>query len=110
MPDKMHPRTPAVFDYLKQCATNGHTVTYGEVGSKVGLAAQGTARPLYYIRNECLRRSLPPLTALVFNKNTGLPGIGLKPDGTQVTTAEWNDMQSQVFAFDWASTSLENPH
>ena len=106
MPNQMHPRTPAVFAYLKQCAVQGLTVTYGEVGEKVGLAARGTAQPLYFIRDVCLDRGLPPLTALVVRKKTGLPGEGLKPNHTSVTQAEWREMTSQVFGFDWSPVNL----
>jgi len=108
MSNSMHPRTPDVFDYLKQCVTQRRTTTYGEIGQNVGLAAQGTAKPLYYIRDKCLERKLPPITAIVFNKSTGLPGKGLKPDGTQVTPAEWKDMLGQVFATDWSNVDLVN--
>ena len=108
MPDYMHPRAPAVFAYLKRCVAQRRTTTYGEIGQNVGLAAQATAKPLYYIRNKCLERRLPPLTAIVVNKATGLPGKGLKPHGTQVTAAEWKDMLGQVFATDWSSIKLEN--
>lgn len=106
MSNSMHPRTPDVYDYLKQCVTQRRTTTYGEIGQNVGLAAQGTAKPLYYIRDKCLERKLPPITAIVFNKSTGLPGKGLKPDGTQVTPAEWKDMLGQVFATDWSDIDL----
>ena len=108
LPNKMHPRTPSVFEYLKQCAAQQRITTYGEIGQNVGLAARATAKPLYYIRNECLMRNLPPLTAIVVNKATGLPGIGLKPDGTQVSESEWKDMRDQVFATDWSGINIES--
>lgn len=110
MSNYMHPRTPDVFDYLKQCVAQRRTTTYGEIGQNVGLAAQGTAKPLYYIRDKCLERKLPPLTAIVANKATGLPGKGLKPDGTQVTASEWKDMLGQVFATDWSDVNIDNNH
>ena len=53
MPHPMHPKTQAVFDCLKQCAAQQRTVTYGEIGQQVGLAARGTAKPLYCIRDVC---------------------------------------------------------
>ena len=106
MPNPTHPRTPAVFAYLKQCAAQRRIVTYGEVGKQVGLAARGTAQPLYCIRDLCLDRGLPPLTALVVLKSTGLPSTGLKPNRTPVTQAEWRAMTSRVFAFDWSAVNL----
>ena len=108
MPNQMHPRTPAVFAYLKQCAVQERIVTYEKVGRQVGLAPQGTARPLYFIRDVCLDRGLPPLTALVVRKRTRLPGPGLKPNHTSVTQAEWDEMTSQVFAFDWSLVNLQS--
>ena len=107
-PNKTHPRTPAVFDHLRQCAAQSKVITYTDLGKKVGLPARGTAFPLYDVRDECLRRNLPPLTAIVIRKKDGLPGLGLKPDGTQVTKVEVRDMQSRVFAFDWSDINLEN--
>ena len=108
MPHPMHPKTQAVFDCLKQCAAQQRTVNYGDVGKQVGLAARGTAKPLYYIRDVCLERGLPPLTALVVRKDTGLPSVGLKPDQTQVTRAEWHEMTSRVFAYDWSAVNLSS--
>ena len=106
MPNPMHPKTPAVFEYLKRCAAQQRSVTYGEVGKQVGLAARGTAQPLYCIRDVCLERGLPPLTALVVRKSDRLPGVGLKPDQTPVTESEWRAMTSRVFAFDWSAVNL----
>ena len=71
MPDKMPAKTPAVFAHLKQCAAQAHTVTYSDLGIEVGLPAQSTAIPLYYIRDECLKRGFPPLTALVVQNRKG---------------------------------------
>ena len=104
----MHPKTPETFAYLKQCAAQKRIVTYGEVGNAVGLAARGTAFPLYDIRDICLEQDLPPITALVVRKKDRLPGVGLKPGGAQVTKAEMGDMQSQVFTFDWEPIHLHN--
>ena len=106
MPRKMHPRTPDVFAFLKQCADEHRTVTYGEIGATVGLAARGTALPLYYIRDQCLARGLPPLTAIVVRKRDGLPGVGLTLEGHQVSSGQMREMQSQVFAFDWSDVTL----
>ena len=106
MPGYMHPRTPEIFDYLKEHARARRTTTYGELGQRVGLSARGTAKPLYYIRDVCLDRYLPPLTAIVVRSSDGLPGVGLTPAGTQVTIAEMRDMQRQVFAYDWSLINL----
>ena len=104
----MHPHTPAVFDFLKQCAGNQRTVTYGEIGQHVGLAARGTAKPLYYIRDRCLDHDLPPLTAIVVRKQDRLPGVGLTTNMTQVARNEHAEMLNRVFDFDWSSINLND--
>ena len=108
MPDQ--PPVPAksseAFEALKRCARERLTITYGELGRQVGLSARGTAKPLYYIRDLCLDRYLPPLTAIVVRSSDGLPGVGLTPAGTQVTITETRDMQRQVFAYDWSLINL----
>ena len=108
MPAYMHPHTPAVFEYLKQCVAQRRITTYGEIGQHVGLAARGTAKPLYYIRDRCLERELPPLTAIVVRKQDRLPGVGLTTNMTQVARNEHAEMVSKVFAFDWSSIHLND--
>ena len=108
MSDYMHPHTPAVFEHLKRCAREKRIITYGELGHDVGLAARGTAKPLYYIRDECLRRGLPPITALVVRKSDRLPGVGLTTNLTQVARQEHETMVNQAFTFDWSSIKLLN--
>ena len=104
----MHPRTPEVFEFLKQCAVEQRITTYGEIGKHVGLAARGTAKPLYYIRDRCLEHDLPPLTAIVVRKQDRLPGVGLTTNMTQVTRNEHAKMVSRVFGFDWSSIHLND--
>ena len=108
MPDQppMPAKTSEVFEVLKRCARERLTITYGGLGRQVGLSARGAAKPLYCIRNLCLDRYLPPLTAIVIRSGDGLPGVGLTPAVTQVTIAETRDMQRQVFAYDWSLINL----
>jgi hypothetical protein len=49
----------------------------------------------------CANNELPPLTVLVVNQDTGLPGEGL------TTLEELNQDRESVFRFDWFA--LEPP-
>lgn len=63
---------------LVGAAHNRQTLTYKELGSRLGLRAQGVfAQSLDKIMRYCVRNGLPPLTCLVVNQKTGLPGEGL---------------------------------
>ncbi len=46
---------------------------------------------MYY----CDQNGLPPLTVIVVNQETGLPGVGL------ITAEDLNASREEVFGFDW---------
>jgi hypothetical protein len=52
------------------------------------------AHPLGHLMHYCRQHQLPPLTVLVVNQTTGLPGEGL-------TDADLNADREGVFNFDW---------
>ncbi len=98
-------KTKEVFDYLKRCAVQMRTVSYGEIAEAVGLPAVGMGKPLGYIRDEiCRARGLPWLNALAVNSDTWRPGESFLPPGVAVGRDEerlWRGMVLQVFAYDW---------
>lgn len=101
-----------VFEFLKDCASQMRTVTYGEIAEEVGLAKPGVGRPLGFIRDEvCRRRGLPWLNAIAVNAETGRPGEGFLPLDFAVTRDDeellWRGIVLQVFAYDWTSVSFE---
>jgi hypothetical protein len=104
-------KTREVFDYLKQCADEMRTVTYGEVAEKTGLFAPGLTHQLAYIRDEvCRRRGVPWISAIVVNAQNHRPGHAFLPEG--VTFGDdghrlWRGMVLHVFAFDWSSVPFE---
>lgn len=103
-------RTREVFEYLKRCASEMRTVTYGELGDAVGLPAIGTAKPLGYIRDHvCRAQGLPWLNALAVNDKTRRPGDSFLPEGVTIGEDEehlWRGMVLQVFAYDWRGVSF----
>ena len=103
-------KTQEVFEYLKKCASEMRTVTYGEIAEVTGLAPQGTARPLGFIRDQvCRERGLPWLNAIAVNATTRRPGDSFLPAGIAVGRDEermWRGMVLQVFVFDWEQIKL----
>lgn len=85
------------------CAANERkSYTYGDVAEILGFGGAGTmAQFLGPIMWLCEDNEWPPLTVLVVNQDTGLPGEGLS------TLEEVNEDREAVFGFDWFS--LEPP-
>ena len=70
-------------------------MTYGELADLMGFGGAGTIGwPLDYVLCYCVIHQLPPLTTLVFNQDTGLPGTGLKFD-------DWQADCERVYQFNW---------
>ncbi|WP_208797169.1 hypothetical protein [Vreelandella titanicae] len=70
--------------------------TYGGIAKILGFSGAGTMAqflgPIMWI---CEDNDWPPLTALVVNKGSGLPGDGLS------TLEEVNEDREAVFSFNW---------
>jgi hypothetical protein len=81
-------------------ATNQQTIQYRQLCEKMDFGIGPIlANPLGRIMNWCEREGLPALTALVVEKETGIPSTGL-------STVRDNDFpaeQQRVFSFDWYS-------
>jgi len=78
-------------------ASNRQMVTYGMLAKMLGYEGAGTlAHILGHIMHYCHENQLPPLTVLVVNQDTGLPGEGL-------VGADLNAGREAVFRFDWHS-------
>src|SRR5687768_7155451 len=98
-------KSKEVFEFLKKCAAQMRTVSYGEIAESVRLAPTGIGYQLGYIRdNICRERGLPWLNAIGVNKTTWRPGDSFLPDGFARGRDEermWRGMVLQVFAYDW---------
>ena len=70
--------------------------TYGEVANILGYKGAGTMdRQLGHILHFCAQNELPPLSVLVVNSETGLPGEGFD------TAGDLHKQREKVFNFDW---------
>lgn len=76
-------------------AHNRQTMTYGHLAAILGFEGAGVlSHPLDHILCYCEIHGLPPLTCLVVNQTTGLPGEGLKLDDP-------HGDRERVYNFNW---------
>jgi hypothetical protein len=106
----MPTKTKQVFEYLKKCASEMRTATYGEIGEATNVAPVGIGSQLGYIRDHvCREQGLPWLNAIAVNASTRRPGDSFLPSGIAVGRDEermWRGMVLQVFVFDWGQITL----
>lgn len=70
--------------------------TYSEIADILGYEGAGTLnRQLGHIMHFCDQNKLPPLTVLVVNSETGLPGEGFETEG------DLHRKREKVFNHDW---------
>lgn len=71
-------RAMQVWQILVGAAHNRQTVTYGQLAEHLEFEGAGVfSHILGCIMSYCKDKDLPPLTCLVVNQTTGLPGEGL---------------------------------
>jgi len=88
-------RASQIWQILVCKASNRQTLTYGQLADLLGFEGAGTlAHFLGHIMYYCIQNDIPPLTVLVVNQDTGLPGEGL-------INADLNADRERVFSFDW---------
>lgn len=76
-------------------AHNRQTTTYGQLAKLLGFDGGGTlSHMLGHVYFYCKQNDLPPLTVLVVNQETGLPGEGVKG-------IDLNRSREEVFTFNW---------
>jgi len=78
-------------------ASQRQTVTYGELARMLGFGGAGVmGGMLHPLMCYCAENGLPPLTVLVVNQDTGLPGEGL----TSVRTNLHAECE-RVYQYNW---------
>ena len=81
------------------------TITYGELGRRIGIHHRSVRFSLGYIRDEiCFKGGLPLLNVIVVNKYTKLPGESFLREGTSHLTDEeyrrrFEELRDEVFAY-----------
>ena len=92
-------RASQIWAVLAWCARHRQNITYGELAQASGAFTGGLGQLLEPIQSYCLLNKLPPLTVLVVQQDSGMPGSGF----TGATAGDLASAQARVFAFDWLS-------
>jgi hypothetical protein len=98
-------RAAQIWAVLGLAARNRQILTYEMLGRLIGVPARGLGHLLEPIQSYCLINNLPPLTILVVQEATGLPGSGF----SAVTASEYAGKQLEVFNFDWLEHGAPTP-
>jgi len=89
-------RAIQIYLILIGAACRRETLTYQILAQRLGYKGAGVLdRQLGHLMRWCFENRLPPLTVLVVNKKSGLPGGGL------VLAEDLNADRETVFQFDW---------
>ncbi len=89
-------RCNQIWTLLVSAALDRKSYTYGDIAEILGFGGAGTmAQFLGPIMWLCEDNEWPPLTVLVVNQDSGLPGEGL------TTLEEVNKDRESVFKFNW---------
>ena len=93
----LNQRAMQIWALLVCAARERKTYTYDDVATALGMpgAAHVVGRFFGPLWTWCKRMDYPPLTVLVVNQSTGVPGIELGED--------LNIARERVFGFDWFS-------
>ncbi|MEK7274762.1 MAG: hypothetical protein AAB296_04450 [Candidatus Desantisbacteria bacterium] len=100
---KAHERATQVWAVLALAARNRQILTYDILSRLIGVPTHGLSNILDHVQQYCVQKDIPPLTIIVVNKETGLPGSGF-------TAAE--DIprnQGNVFNYDWLVAGAPSP-
>jgi len=84
---------------LTQLGKQHSQMTYGELAAHLGVHHRAIRYILSQIQDYCFNEELQPLTILVINSNTGLPGVGF-------IACEMDDLErgrNEAYSFDWES-------
>jgi alkylated DNA nucleotide flippase Atl1 len=91
-------RSLQIWSLLVAAAKERKSYTYGDVAKILGMGGAGVlGQFLGPIMWYCEDHELPPLTVLVVNHDSGLPGEGL------TTLENVNQDRERVFGYDWFS-------
>ncbi len=99
---------------LIEVARHRNTITYGELGAKLGIHHRAVRYVLGILQDYCLEENLPPLTILIVN-GSGKPGTGFiaydlsRFEKGLAVVWDWNwEAQENPFAFSVSGDSLNS--
>ena len=102
---KRSERSSQIWVVLAWVARNRQSITYSQLASLTGLPRAALGQMLDPIHVYCANGKLPPLTILVVQQESGLPGSGF----TGVSASQYAKAQMEVFEFDWLAHGNPQP-
>jgi len=98
-------RACQIWGILAWVAKNRQSITYGHLSKLIGVPTAGLGQLLEPIQSFCILEKLPPLTILVVQQDSGLPGSGF----TGAKASEYAKAQMEVLEFDWLDYGNPQP-
>jgi len=92
---KREERAMQFWSLLVLAAKNRQILTYDFVAKATGMMTPGIGDMLRPIQQYCTENNLPPLTSIIVNGNTGLPGTGF------IAAENVPKAQLETFEHDW---------
>ena len=87
--------TASIWPLLVFAVENRRVLTYAKLGQLIGVKPPELGRLLEPIQSHCILQGLPPLTSIVVDARTGLPGEGF------IAANNVPRAQAETFRFDW---------
>jgi hypothetical protein len=100
---KLSERAWQAWPLLTFAATHRQLITYEILARHTGMHTAGFGPVLEHIQSYCLENDLPPLSAVVVNKGTGLPSEGF------IAATDVPRALIAVFDHDWPSVTCPTP-
>jgi len=94
---KASERSCQIWAVLAWVAKTRQNITYSQLAQVTGAFTGGLGGWLEPIQSYCILNGLPPLTVLVVQQESGMPGSGF----TGASAGDLARAQAQVFAFNW---------
>jgi hypothetical protein len=99
----IYQRAAQIWAVLAWAATNRQVLTYSILSKLIGMPMPAIGGMLEPIQTYCQERGLPPLTVLVVQQDTGIPGAGF------IAAQDIPAALMSVFKQDWLGYGAPSP-
>ena len=90
-------RSTQIWAVLSWAAKSRQNITYSQLAQVTGAFTGGLGAWLEPIQSYCIINGLPPLTVLVVQQESGMPGSGF----TGASAGDLAKEQARVFSYNW---------
>ena len=93
-------RARSIWPVLSEIASKGELITYKKLANAINIHVRPLRFALEVVQDKCRDLNLPPLTSLVVNAQTGVPG-----SGNSIQLEDFQNALKTIYGFDWKSKS-----